>query len=59
MNTDEGYGLSDDDGGQLLVEEEGGVEEDLEEAKGTRITKLIMEAVVAFKEYRNYNRIDL
>jgi hypothetical protein len=58
VNTDEGYGLSDDDEGQVLVEE-GGVEEDLAEAKVPRAAELRTEAVAAFKEYRNFNRIDL
>ncbi len=49
VNTDEGYGLSDDDEGQLLVEEEGGVEEDLAEAKVARAADLRTEAVAAFK----------
>jgi hypothetical protein len=59
VNTDEGYGLSDDDEGQVLVEEEGGVEEDLAETKVVRTSEGRTEAVAAFKEYRNYNRIDL
>ncbi len=59
VNTDEGYGLSDDDEGQVLVEEESGVEEDLAEAKVARAAELRTESVAAFKEYRNYNRIDL
>jgi len=59
VNTDEGYGLSDDDEGQVLVEEEGDVGEDLAEAKVARAAELRTEAVVVFKEYRNYNRIDL
>jgi hypothetical protein len=50
--TDEGYGLSDDDEGQVLVEEEDGVEEDLAEAKVARAAELRTEAVAAFKEYR-------
>jgi aminoglycoside phosphotransferase (APT) family kinase protein len=59
VNTDEGYGLSDDDEGQVLVEEEGDVGEDLAEAKVARAAELRTEALAAFKEYRNYNRIDL
>jgi hypothetical protein len=59
VNTDEGYGLSDDDEGQLLVEEEGDVGEDLAEAKVARAAELRTEALAAFKEYRNFNRIDL
>jgi hypothetical protein len=42
-----------------LVEEEGDVGEDLAEAKVARAAELRTEALAAFKEYRNFNRIDL
>ena len=42
-----------------VLEEEGDVEEDLAETKVARATELRTEAVAAFKEYRNYNRMDL
>ena len=42
-----------------VLEEEGDVEEDLAETKVARATELRTETVEVFKEYRNYNGIDL
>ena len=42
-----------------VLEEEGDVEKDLTEVKVARTAEVRTEAVAAFKEYRNYNRIDL
>ena len=59
VNTDEACGFSDDDTGEVVSEEEGGVEEDLAEAKVARATELRTEGEAAFSEYRKYNRIEL
>jgi hypothetical protein len=59
VNTAETCGFSDDDAEEVVSEEEGGVEENLAEAKLGRAAELRTEGEAAFSEYRKYNRIEL
>jgi hypothetical protein len=58
VNTDEVYDFSDDDEGQVSMEEVERVEKDLEGARVARGAELRKETVVVFTEYRNYNRME-
>ena len=52
------FGFSDDETQEVSLEVDS-TEDDLEGARVARAAELRMEAVLAFSEYRNYNRMQL